>query len=136
MNFVIEEMEKESGVKVGNNPRALRRLRTACEHAKIALTSQFQTVLNYEMGDDEFTTILTRAKFEELCMSLFVQCIECVKSAIEDSKISKYQIDEIVIVGGSSRIPKCQQMLVDFFDGKTLNQTVNPDEAVAHGATI
>jgi len=136
MKFVEAEMEKESGVKVGNNPRALRRLRTACEQAKISLTSQFQTVMNYEMGDDEYTTILTRAKFEELCMPLFDQCIECVKKAIEDSKISSHQIDEIVIVGGSSRIPKCRQMLVDFFGGKSLNQTVNPDEAVAHGATI
>jgi len=136
MNYVKEEMNKESGTQIGSNPRALRRLRTACEQAKISLTNQFQTVLNYEMGDDEYTTILTRAKFEELCMPLFDQCIECVKKAIADSKISTHQIDEIVIVGGSCRIPKCQQMLMDFFGGKSLNQSVNPDEAVAHGATI
>jgi len=79
---------------------------------------------------------ISRAKFEELCLDLFRKCIAPVEQALNDSGLSKGQIHDIVLVGGSTRIPKIQKMLSDFFNGKTLNRSINPDEAVAYGAAV
>ena len=85
---------------------------------------------------EDFNITITRAKFEELCMPLFKECIPPVEKVLRDSQMSKNQIHEVVLVGGSSRIPKIIQMIQDFFDGKELNRTINPDEAIAFGAAV
>ena len=133
-----EEFKRKHKKDISGNPRALRRLRTACERAKRTLSSTAQTTIEIDSLYDgvDFYTSITRARFEELCMDLFRKCMEPVEKTLRDSKIDKSKINEIVLVGGSTRIPKIQQMLSDFFNGKELNKTINPDEAVAYGATV
>ncbi len=133
-----EEFKRKHKKDISGNPRALRRLRTACERAKRTLSSTAQTTIEIDSLYDgvDFYTSITRARFEELCMDLFRKCMEQVEKTLRDSKIDKSKINEIVLVGGSTRIPKIQQMLSDFFNGKELNKTINPDEAVAYGATV
>nr|P26791.1 RecName: Full=Heat shock 70 kDa protein [Daucus carota]CAA42685.1 heat shock protein 70 [Daucus carota] len=118
---------------------ALRRLRTACERAKRTLSSSTaQTTIEIDSlyeGVDFYTTI-TRARFEELNMDLFKKCMDPVEKCLRDSKIDKAQVHEVVLVGGSTRIPKVQQLLQDFFNGKELCKSINPDEAVAYGAAV
>ena len=138
VKYCMDDFKKQSGIDISKNPRALRRLRTQCEKAKRILSSSVSTQINCEAlaeGED-YSLTLGRAKFEELCIDLFRRCLKPVENALKDSKFSKDQIDEIVLVGGSSRIPKIQQMIKDFFNGKELNKSINPDEAVAYGAAI
>ena len=123
---------------ISRNKRSLCRLRTACERAKCALSSQSQANIELDslfQGIDFYTTI-TRAQFEELNMDLFRSIIGPVEQCLSDAKLGKHQIHEIVLVGGSTRIPKIQELLQDFFNGKELNKSINPDEAVAYGAAI
>ncbi|CAI0420941.1 unnamed protein product [Linum tenue] len=123
---------------ISTNARALRRLRTACERAKRTLSSTSQTTIEIDSlyeGIDFYSTI-TRARFEELNMDLFRRCMEPVEKCLRDAKIDKGQIDDVVLVGGSTRIPKVQQLLQDFFNGKELCKSINPDEAVAYGAAV
>ena len=121
-----------------DNPRALRRLRTQCEKAKRILSSAHQAPIECETLAEgfDFNTNISRAKFEELCMDQFRKCMPPVQNVLKDSGLSKGQIHEVVLVGGSTRIPKIQQMLTDFFNGKQLNRSINPDEAVAYGAAV
>lgn len=123
-------------IEIGKNPKALRRLRTKCEKVKRNLTSNTSVVLDYDLGDDDFTIQISRAKFEELCAVKFKECIDCVENCLKDAKLGKHQIDEVVLVGGSTRIPKIKEMLSEYFGGKKLNESINPDEAVANGATV
>ncbi|ROT62014.1 heat shock protein 70 kDa [Penaeus vannamei] len=121
-----------------SNKRALRRLRTACERAKRTLSSSTQASLEIDSlfeGIDYYTSI-TRARFEELCSDLFRGTLEPVEKALRDAKLDKSTIHDIVLVGGSTRIPKVQKLLQDFFNGKELNKSINPDEAVAYGAAV
>ncbi|KAB2611578.1 heat shock 70 kDa protein-like [Pyrus ussuriensis x Pyrus communis] len=123
---------------ISSNARALRRLRTACERAKRTLSSTAQTTIEIDSlyeGIDFYSTI-TRARFEEMNMDLFRKCMEPVEKCLRDSKIDKSRVDEVVLVGGSTRIPKVQQLLQDFFNGKELCKSINPDEAVAYGAAV
>merc|ERR1719391_769302 len=118
--------------------RALRRLRTACERAKRTLSASAQASIEIDSlfeGIDFYTSI-TRARFEELCTDLFKGTLEPVEKALRDAKMDKSAINEIVLVGGSTRIPKVQKLLQDFFNGKELNKSINPDEAVAYGAAV
>ncbi len=134
----IEEFKRKNKKDISNNPRALRRLRTASEKAKRTLSSTAQTSVEIDSlyeGVDFYTSI-TRARFEELNADLFRKCMEPVEKVIKDAKMDKSTVDEIVLVGGSTRIPKIQQMLSDFFNGKELNKSINPDEAVAYGAAV
>jgi L1 cell adhesion molecule like protein len=134
----IQEFKRKTKKDISENPRALRRLRTACERAKRTLSSTTQTTVEIDSlyeGVDFYTSI-TRARFEELNVDLFRKCMEPVEKVLRDSKIDKASVDEVVLVGGSTRIPKIQQMLSDFFNGKELNKTINPDEAVAYGAAV
>lgn len=120
------------------NARALRRLRTACERAKRTLSSSAQTSVEIDSlfeGIDFYTSI-TRARFEELCQDLFRSTMEPVERTLRDAKIDKSSVHEIVLVGGSTRIPKIQKMVSDFFNGKEPNRSINPDEAVAYGAAV
>merc|ERR1711913_38066 len=120
------------------NKRALRRLRTACERAKRTLSASAQASIEIDSlfeGIDFYTSI-TRARFEELCSDLFKGTLEPVEKAMRDAKIDKSSIHDIVLVGGSTRIPKIQKLLQDFFQWKELNKSINPDEAVAYGAAV
>ena len=134
----IEEFRRKHKIDVGKNLRAMKRLQTACERAKRTLSSATQATIEIDSlvdGIDLFTNI-TRAKFEELNADLFRSTISPVEMALRDSKIPKDRIDEVVLVGGSTRIPKIQTMLTEFFGGKHLNKSINPDEAVAYGAAV
>ncbi len=123
---------------LSSNSRALRRLRTACERAKRTLSSSAQTSIEIDSlfeGIDFYTSI-TRARFEELCQDLFRSTMEPVERVLRDAKIDKSTVHEIVLVGGSTRIPKIQKLVSDFFNGKEPNKSINPDEAVAYGAAV
>nr|WHV00578.1 Hsc70 [Daphnia magna] len=138
VNHFVQEFNRKHKKDLSSNPRALRRLRTACERAKRTLSSSSQASIEIDSlyeGIDFYTSI-TRARFEELCADLFRGTLEPVEKALRDAKMDKSQIHEIVLVGGSTRIPKIQKMLQDFFNGKELNKSINPDEAVAYGAAV
>jgi len=138
MHHFMVEYKRKHKLDISDNKRSLRRLKTACEKAKRTLSSS--TTANIEIdslyeGIDFFTSI-TRAKFESLCMTLFQKCMIPVQKVLQDASCSKSSVDEIVLVGGSTRIPKVQELLTQFFGGKELNKRVNPDEAVAYGACV
>lgn len=138
VNHFVSEFKRKHKKDISGNARALRRLRTACERAKRTLSSTTQTTIEIDSlyeGIDFYSTI-TRARFEELNMDLFRKCMEPVEKCIRDAKMDKTQVHEIVLVGGSTRIPKVQQLLQDFFNGKELCKSINPDEAVAYGAAV
>jgi len=138
VDYFVQEFKRKFKKNMSENPRALRRLRTACERAKRTLSSSTQAHLEidslYEGVD--YNTIITRARFEELNMDYFKKCMEPVAKVLRDAQMSKSQVHEVVLVGGSTRIPKVQELLSEFFNGKQLNTSVNPDEAVAYGATV
>jgi L1 cell adhesion molecule like protein len=138
VNHFVEEFKRKYKKDLTSNARALRRLRTACERAKRALSSAAQTTVEIDSlyeGIDFYTTI-TRARFEELCGDLFRSCLSPVEKVLQDSKLDKSSVHEVVLVGGSTRIPKVQTLVSDFFGGKELNKSINPDEAVAYGAAV
>jgi len=138
VDFCMKEFKKQTKLDISDDMRALRRLRTQCEKAKRTLSAAHQTTIECETlkGGEDFSFTLSRAKFEELCQADFMKCMPPVENVMKDSNTAKSKIDEIVLVGGSTRIPKIQAMLSDFFGGKALNKTINPDEAVAYGAAV
>ncbi|MED6147470.1 Heat shock cognate 70 kDa protein 2 [Stylosanthes scabra] len=138
VNHFVQEFKRKNKKDISGNPRALRRLRTACERAKRTLSSTAQTTIEIDSlfeGIDFYSTI-TRARFEELNMDLFRKCMEPVEKCLRDAKMDKSTVHDVVLVGGSTRIPKVQQLLQDFFNGKDLCKSINPDEAVAYGAAV
>ena len=138
VDHFVTEFKRKHKKDISGNKRALRRLRTACERAKRTLSSAAQANIEIDSlfeGIDFYTSI-TRARFEELCVDLFKGTLDPVEKALRDSKLDKSSINEIVLVGGSTRIPKVQKLLQDFFNGKELNKSINPDEAVAYGAAV
>jgi len=138
VNHHINEFKRKFKKDISNNKRAVRRLRTACERAKRTLSSSTQASIEIDSlfeGIDFYTTI-TRARFEELCADLFRGTLEPVEKSLRDAKLDKSAIHDIVLVGGSTRIPKIQKLLQDYFSGKELNKSINPDEAVAYGAAV
>ena len=138
MKYFIDEFKRKHKIDINENKRSLRRLKTACEKAKRTLSSSSTASIELESlceGIDFFTSI-TKARFESLCMNLFQQCINPVTKVLQDAGISKSNVHEIVLVGGSTRIPKIQELLSSFFNGKELNKGINPDEAVAYGAAV
>merc|ERR1712110_1004575 len=138
VDFCMTQFKKQTGHDISGNARAMRRLRTQCEKTKRILSSAFQSEVYCETlaeGED-FNVTISRAKFEELCLPHFRKCMPPVENVLKDADIGKGQIHEVVLVGGSTRIPKIQTMLQDFFNGKQLNRSINPDEAVAYGATV
>ena len=138
MDYFIKLIKKKHNKDISKDKKALGKLRRECERAKRALSSQHQVRVEIESLIDgiDFSEPLTRARFEELNMDLFKKTMGPVKKALEDAGLKKTDINEIVLVGGSTRIPKVQQLLKDFFDGKETNKGVNPDEAVAYGAAV
>jgi L1 cell adhesion molecule like protein len=132
------EFKRKHKKDLSDNKRALRRLRTACERAKRTLSASAQANIEIDSlyeGIDFYTSV-TRARFEDLCADLFRGTLDPVEKSLRDAKMDKGQIDEVVLVGGSTRIPKIQKLLQDFFNGKELNKSINPDEAVAYGAAV
>jgi|UniRef100_A0A7S4G8H6 L1 cell adhesion molecule like protein len=138
VNFFVDEFKRKHKKDLTTNARALRRLRTACERAKRTLSSAVQTSVEIDSLYDgiDFYTSLGRARFEELCSDLFRSCLQPCEKVLQDSKLDKASVHEVVLVGGSTRIPKVQQLVSDFFGGKELNKSINPDEAVAYGAAV
>ena len=138
VNHFIQDFKRKYKKDISGNVRALRRLRTACERAKRTLSSSAQASVEIDSlfeGIDFYTTI-SRARFEELCADLFRATLEPVEKALRDAKMDKSMIHDVVLVGGSTRIPKVQKILQEFMGGKELNKSINPDEAVAYGAAV
>jgi L1 cell adhesion molecule like protein len=138
VNHFVQEFKRKHKKDLTESKRSLRRLRTACERAKRTLSSGAQASLEIDSLYDgiDFYTSVTRARFEELCGDLFRGTLDPVEKVLKDAKMSKSQVHEIVLVGGSTRIPKIQQLITDFFGGKEPCKNINPDECVAYGATI
>ncbi|ESQ29649.1 hypothetical protein EUTSA_v10023343mg [Eutrema salsugineum] len=138
VNHFVQEFKRKNKKDISGNPRALRRLRTACERAKRTLSSTAQTTIEIDSLFEgiDFYSPITRARFEELNMDLFRKCMEPVEKCLRDAKMDKSTVHDVVLVGGSTRIPKVQQLLQDFFKGKELCKSINPDEAVAYGAAV
>jgi len=137
-HFVDEFKRKNKGKDLSGSQRAVRRLRTACERAKRTLSSVAQATIEIDSLFDniDFQSNITRARFEELCGDLFRSTLQPVERVLADAKMDKRSVHDVVLVGGSTRIPKVQQLVSDFFGGKELNKSINPDEAVAYGAAV
>ncbi|RHN73561.1 putative Heat shock protein 70 family [Medicago truncatula] len=138
VNHFVQVFKRKNKKDISGNPRALMRLRTACEKAKRTLSFTLQTTIEIDCLFEgiDFCSSITRARFEELNMDLFRKCMEQVEICLRDARMDKKSVHDIVLVGGSTRIPKVQQLLQDFFDGKELCNSINPDEAVAYGAAV
>merc|ERR1711879_1089751 len=138
VDHFVKEFQRKHKRDITGNKRALRRLRTACERAKRTLSASAQANIEIDSLFEgiDFYTAITRARFEELCSDLFKGTLEPVEKAMRDAKMDKSSINDVVLVGGSTRIPKIQKLLQDFFNGKELNKSINPDEAVAYGAAV
>ena len=137
-DWACDEFRKKTNLDIKSNARAYRRLRTVAERAKRILSTSTQATLEVDgiMDGQDLNIVLSRAKFESICESIFRKAMEPVQQAMQDAKMSKTDIHDIVLVGGSTRIPKIQQLLRDYFGGKELCQSINPDEAVAYGAAV
>merc|ERR1712106_714627 len=138
VDHFVNEFKRKHKKDMTGNKRALRRLRTACERAKRTLSASAQANIEIDslLEGIDFYTSITRARFEELCSGLFRGPLQPVEKSLRDAKMDKRSINDIVLVGGSTRIPKIQKLLQDFFNGKELNRSINPDEAVAYGAAV
>jgi len=138
VDYFLQDFKRRYKKDMSSNQRALRRLRTACERAKRTLSSSTQAHIEIDSLYDgiDFNSTITRARFEDLNMDYFKKCVAPIEKVLKDAQLSKAQVDEIVLVGGSTRIPKIQSMLSEFFNGKELCKSINPDEAVAYGATV
>lgn len=135
--YLTQEYHKQTGVDVRQNQRAIRQIKIAAEQAKRTLSSATQATVNLShIGNKSCSIKLSRAKFNAICSELFTRCLVPVEKVLKDAGTSVGDVNEIVMVGGSSRIPKVQEMLKEYFKGKNLNLTVNPDEAVAYGAAV
>jgi len=138
LDYCIKQFRKKTGLDMSQNARSKRRLRTQCEQAKRTLSASLRATIEVDglFEGEDFAMNINRAKFEHLCKADFERCIEPVKRVLTDAKVSKSEVDEIVLVGGSTRIPKIQSMLSSLFKGKELNHSIHPDEAVAWGASV
>lgn len=139
VDFCVQDFKRKNrGKDMSSNQRALRRLRTQCERAKRTLSSSTQASIEIDSLFEgiDYSTTISRARFEELCGALFRQCLGPVEKVLTDAKLDKKSVDEVVLVGGSTRIPKIQSMIIEFFNGKQPCKSINPDEAVAYGAAV
>jgi L1 cell adhesion molecule like protein len=138
VEYFMEEFKRKHRKDISDSKKSVRRLRTACENAKRILSSS--TVATIEIDSlyegIDFNSTITRAKFENICEDLFRKTMDPVEQVLRDSKLSKSEIHEVVLVGGSTRIPKIQQLLSEYFNGKELCKSINPDECVAYGAAV
>jgi heat shock 70kDa protein 1/2/6/8 len=127
-DYFKEEFKRKTRIDISGNARSLRRLRTACENAKRELSSQSKAIINIDSlcNGEDFNSSITRAKFEQMNYDFFQETINHVKQVMDSTNCDKSTIDEILLVGGSSRIPKIQEMLSEFFNEKSLNKSINP----------
>ena len=134
----VDEFKKKNHMDITGSKKSMMKLKKECERAKRTLSSASTAYIEIDSLYDgiDFNTTMSRARFEQINTSLFQKCLKCVEQVLIDSKMSKSSIDEIVLVGGTTRIPKMQQLLTDYFGGKKLCNSINPDEAVAYGATV
>lgn len=138
VSYCVDQFKKSSGLDCTPNPRSMRRLRTQCEAAKRSLSATLRATIEVDslFEGEDLTTTVTRAKFESLCQEEFQNVLLPVRKVLDDAKLSKQEVHDVVLVGGSTRIPKIQSNLSSFFNGKVLNKSINPDEAVAWGASV
>ena len=138
VEYCAGEFRRKTSIDLKENPKALRRVRAACEKAKRALSASTQATVDIDalMDGEDLNVTITRSKFEDLCMDLFKKCIPPLENVLRDAKMSKSEVQDVVLVGGSTRIPKIVQMVQEFFNGKEPNKSINPDEAVAYGAAV
>jgi len=138
VEWLKQEVKRKLKVDISDNKRALRRLKTSAEKAKIVLSGSTTASIEIDSLVDgmDFVTNLSRAKFENLCSNLFSRVLAPIDQVLKDAKVGKDKVDEIVLVGGTTRIPKLQKDLSEYFGGKQLNKSINPDEAVAYGAAV
>ena len=138
VNYVIEEFKKKHKIDLTDNKKAIRRIKTVSERAKRTLSSSVQTTIELDSIYDgiDLNISLSRAKLESLCSDIFNRILNPIDLVIKDADINKNDIEEIILVGGTTRIPKIQELLSNYFNGKELNKSINPDEAVAYGASI
>jgi len=138
MSYFIKLFEKKTGKSMAKDKRALQKLRRECERVKRALSSQVSAKLEIDglFDGEDLVEVLTRAKFEELNLDLFRKTMEPLKKVMKDGGVGKDEVDEVILVGGSTRIPKVRELLSEFFDNKELNSKINPDESVAYGAAV
>merc|ERR1719295_460709 len=138
VDHCTKDFKRKHKKDMTSNARSMRRLRTQCEQAKRTLSAAVRATIEVDSLFDgiDFHITITRAKFEQLCNEQFRNCLEPCRKVLQDAKISKNEVNEIVLVGGSTRIPKIQALLSQFFNGKELNKSINPDEAVAWGAAV
>ncbi|CAF0935613.1 unnamed protein product [Adineta steineri] len=136
--YFIEKFKREHNIDLSKNKHAKQRLRSACEQAKKTLSSSTQASINIDLFHEniDFKSTITRTQFEKINDDLFVSMRTIIETTLRDAKMDKSSIDDVVLIGGSSRIPKIRDLIRDFFNGKLLNQSINPDEAVAYGAAI
>ena len=138
VNYIVEEFKKKNKVDLSDNKKALRRIRTVAEKAKRALSGNTQTTIEVDSIHEgiDLSVVLTRARFDSICGDIFQKTLDPVDKVLRDSKISKNEVHEVVLVGGSTRIPKVQELLTNYFGGKELCRSINPDEAIAYGAAV
>ena len=138
LEYCAGEFRKNTSIDILKNPEALKRVKESCEIAKRKLSEETYVTIHIDnlMHGEDLNVVITRSKFEDLCIDLFKKCIYQIETLLKDAKMSKSEIDEVLLVGGSSRIPKIQQLIQEYFNGKELNTSVNPDEAMAYGAAV
>ena len=138
VNYVLDEFKRKHKVDLSDNKKVVRRIRTSAERAKRALSGNSQTNIEVDSVHNgiDLSVVLTRARFESLCADIFTKTLEPVERVLIDSKVSKSEVHDVVLVGGSTRIPKVQELLSEFFNGKELCRSINPDEAIAYGAAV
>merc|ERR1719411_1720028 len=138
VEYCIQDFKKKNKLDIRESARAMRRLRTACEQAKRSLSGAMRVTIEVDTLYEgiDYHVVISRPKFEKLCEADFQRCMAPVSRVLQDAKMSKNDVHEVVLVGGSTRIPKIQELLSKFFNGKELNKTINPDEAVAWGASL
>ena len=138
VEYCAGEFRRKYSIDLKENAKALRRVRAACEKAKRALSAATQATVDIDalMDGQDLNVTITRSKFEDLCIDLFKKCLPPLENVLRDAKMSKSEINEVVLVGGSTRIPKIVSMVQEFFNGKEPNKSINPDEAVAYGAAV
>jgi len=138
VEYFTDEIKKKQRIDISDNKRAMRKLRTACERAKRTLSTGTQAFIEIDglAEGQDFSSTITRARFNDINMDYFRKCLEPVEKVLKDAKVSKNSVDKIVLVGGSTRIPKIQEMLSEYFNNKELCKDINPDEAIAYGATV
>ena len=138
LEYCAGEFRKNTLIDILKNPEALKRVKESCEIAKRKLSEETYVTIHIDnlMYGEDLNVVITRSKFEDICIDLFKKCIYQIETLLKDAKMSKSQIDEVLLVGGSSRIPKIQQLIQECFNGKELNTSINPDEAMAYGAAV